>query len=102
MTEIVPVDVLPNQTLEIVFDTQRYRLRLHEINGNMAIDVVLNNVDIVRGMIVPASALLIQYRYLRGAGGDFAFITQDDQLPYYTEFGKTQFLVYYEPTELAA
>ena len=101
MSEIVPIDPIANQTIDIVFDRQRYRLRLHTSNDNTAIDIVLNDVAIVSSQICPSSSLLILYKYARGAGGDFAFLTQNDDVPTYSEFGNTQFLMYYTPIELA-
>ncbi len=100
MSKIIELQPIATQTLEITINSQRYSLRIVEIGGNMAADVLLNDVSIVRGVRLVANNLVILYPHLRGVGGDFMMSTQDDEIPYYTSFGLTQFLIYLAPDEL--
>ncbi len=101
MPLVVPIQAIANQTLEIVFDQQRYILRIVEILGNMAIDITLNATPLITGARIVADNLTILYPYLRGDGGDFSFSTQANATPYYTEFGLTQFLIYFSADEIS-
>lgn len=100
MSKIIELQAVATQTLEATISAQRYSLRIVEIGGNMAMDILLNDVSIVRGVRLVANNLVLLYPYLRGAGGDFMISTQDDEIPYYTKFGLTQFLIYLPPDEL--
>jgi len=101
MAVIVPIEAIPNQSLDFNAEQQVYKLRLHVVNTNIAIDIARNGTQLQSSRVCPAGALLIEYDYLRGSGGDFGIITQNDEIPVYTQFGVTQFLVYYFSDELS-
>lgn len=96
----VPLDTLPNQTLQFNADGVRYDITLREVApGVMSADVSVNLVPIVTGNRCAAGAALIPYGYLEI--GNFIFVTEDDALPYWTEFGSSQSLFYVSQQEVA-
>ena len=96
----VPLDIIPNQSLEMRLDNNRYALTLKETNGCMSVTISRNDVEILSNSRCVAGAPLIPYAYLEA--GNFAFITENDDLPYYTKFNSSQTLVYATIAELAA
>lgn len=105
MAQIVSLDAVPNQRLNFNLDNVSYRLTLKTIitgvdEGITLIDILANGegdseVE-VNGLKCTIGNLLIPYRYLYSQNGNFIFIpikSDDFDLPYYTNFGTSQFLV---------
>lgn len=99
MTQIIPVQAVANQRLTTTFDNDRYELTIKEINGVMGVTVVRNAVAVYTNIRIVAGGPIIPYRYQET--GNFIFETQNNEIPYYTKFGDTQFLIYASPDELA-
>jgi hypothetical protein len=97
----VPLQAVPNQSLTVTLEASRYALTLKETHGVMSIDIVRDEVELLRGHRVVAGAPLLPYRFLHD-GGNFALLTENDELPYYASFGFTQQLVYLTAAEVAA
>jgi hypothetical protein len=98
--QIVPLSSDPNQELTVRQDGFRYSLRLKSVNGVMVVDISVDGVVILFGSRVLAGTPLIPYRYLED--GNFLLLTNNEELPDYTQFGLTQTLVYLSPDEIAA
>lgn len=96
----VAIQALPNQSLSIQLDGMRYDILIKEANGCMVASVIRDGVTLVDGVRLVAGAPVLPYRYQES--GNFALTTTDEELPYYTMFGVTQFLVYLSADELAA
>lgn len=100
----IPLAAVPNQTFSVRLDDSFYDIAIHLCEGLfpataiMAVDIVRDGVAIVTGQRVVAGLPVIPYRYLEK--GNFLFLTEDDELPYWEEFGITQFLIYASPAEL--
>jgi hypothetical protein len=75
-----------------------YALTIKETRGVMALDVVRDDVPIVSGSRMLPNSPLIPYQYLEA--GNFVMISEDDEYPYYTNFGDSQLLVYVTDAEL--
>lgn len=96
----VTLQALPNQSLSIQLGDSRYDITLKETNGVMCASIVRDGVTAVENVRLVAGAPVLPYRYLED--GNFVMFTQDDDLPYYTAFGATQFLTYLTAAEVAA
>jgi hypothetical protein len=94
----ISLDDIPNQKLSIRLDDDFYDITIKETNGCMSFDMVKNNVTILIGIRIVANTLMVPYRYLET--GNFVILTSNEDLPYYTEFGKTQNLIYASALEL--
>lgn len=94
----IPLSAIPNQSFTAQLDNSFFEVTIKETNGTMAVTVNLNGNDIVTNMRAVAGQKIIPYEYLEN--GNFIFLTNNDDLPYYTEFGVTQSLIYLSPTDL--
>lgn len=96
----VNIQALPNQSLSIQADGARYDITLKEANGVMSATIVRDGVTLVENVRLVAGSPVLPYLYLER--GNFVLTTMDDDLPYYSLFGVTQFLVYLTADEVAA
>lgn len=102
---IIPLQVIPNQSLSIRLSDNYYDIRIVAIENNlnnnqviMAFDIIINNVVIISGQRAIPGFPIIPYEYLEN--GNFVFITNNNEYPNYNFFGITQFLVFADETEL--
>jgi hypothetical protein len=96
----IPLTAIANQTLSIRLDDRLYDITIKELNNAMGVTIVRDGITIVTNALAVAGAPLIPYRYLED--GNFIIITLDDEIPYYTQFGITQSLIYASQSELEA
>lgn len=96
----VGIAMLANQALSIQLDARFYEIELHEANGVMSATITRDGVVIVSNMRVTAGTPLLPYRYQEA--GNFIMTTDGEAIPYWDQFGVTQFLVYLSADELAA
>lgn len=96
----VSLTATPNQTLTIQILERVYDISVKEANGVMCASITIDGEVVVSGMRVTAGTPLLPYRYQES--GNFMLTTEADSLPYYDQFGVTQFLVYLTADELAA
>lgn len=94
----VPIQALPNQALSIQLDGSRYEITLKEANGCMCASVIRDGETLVDGVRLVAGTPVLPYLYQEQ--GNLVLITLGNDLPYYTDFAVTQFLVYLTPAEL--
>lgn len=94
----IPLQPIPNQTFSVTVDNSIYDITLKEANGIMAAFVVRDNVRIVSGMRLVAGWPMIPYQYLES--GNFVLLTANNDLPYYTQFGISQSLIFFTQEEL--
>lgn len=96
----ITINPIPNQTLSVQLDEELYTLTFKEgIEGIMSVDITRDDVVIVSGARIVAGFPLIPYRYL--TTGNFLIITANQEIPFYTNFGVDQFLIYASPQEIA-
>ena len=95
----IPLLATPNQSLDIVLDDNYWVISFTSCNGVITASFSLNGTDILDNIPCVAALPLIPYQYLES--GNFFFVTQNQQIPDYTQFGVTQYLIYINATELA-
>lgn len=95
----VSLAAIPNQSLSIQLDGRFYDIQVREINGAMAASITRDGVAIVSGQRIVAGTPLLPYQYQEA--GNFLLLTGEEALPFWDQFGITQFLVYVTPAELA-
>lgn len=96
----VPLQQIPNQSFAITLDGNLFNVVLKKCNGVMAMSLSINGEDTIDNLICAACAPIIPAAYLET--GNFMFITANNQLPDYRQFGNTQSLFYFTAAELAA
>jgi hypothetical protein len=96
----IGIAALPNQSLTIQLDARLYVIELREVNGVMSASISRDGAAIVANVRVTAGTPLLPYGYQES--GNFIVTTDGDALPYWDQFGVTQFLVYVTAAELAA
>jgi len=94
----IPLQPLPNQSFFITLDDNQWNFTLKTTNGVVSASISLNGVVIVSNVRCVANQVIIPSVYLES--GNFLFLTQNFQLPDYTQFGITQRLVYVTALEL--
>ncbi|EFF76105.1 hypothetical protein [Achromobacter piechaudii] len=90
---------VPNQTLSATINGVLWELSIKVARGTMLADVRRDGVDLVLGQRVVAEFPILPYRHLSHQG-NFVILTRDGELPWWEEFGRSQSLVYLEPTEV--
>lgn len=99
--QVVPLQALPNQTLNIQLNGQSCTLNVYQLSTGMFMDVLVNDVLIIGGVICENLNRIVRSLYL-GFIGDFAFVdTQGTDPPVYTGLGTRFYLLYLLPTELS-
>ncbi len=98
MIQRIPIEVLPNQSLEVLLGGRRYSLSIKCIGDSMAITIVRDDVTIIEGLIIPANEPLIPYKYLED--GNFVMRSDGDEIPYYENFGSSVRLLWVSQDEL--
>jgi hypothetical protein len=88
----IKLDPIPNQSFSITLDGRFYDILIKEANGVMSCSITRDNVVIQENARMSAGYLLIPYKYQEN--GNFFIVTENEDYPYYTEFGNTQFLMY--------
>ena len=97
--KIIELQTIANQEFSVLLDDDRYQIAIKETNGCMAVDISRNNTRIISGLRVVAGTPLLPYQYQ--TTGNFLFLTENDELPFWDKFQTTQSLIYISPTELA-
>jgi hypothetical protein len=96
----LPVISIPAQVLSTTLAGQRCRLRIYQRSVGLFMDVYVDDVLVIGGVICHNVNLVVRDPYL-GFVGDFAFLDQqgaDD--PYYTGLGTRFLLAYMEAGQL--
>lgn len=100
MSQIVPLEAVPNQTLAVALAEQNVQLNVYQKGDNLYMDVFVDNSTIIRGVICEDRNRIVRDAYL-GFIGDFMFLDQQGTLdPQYTGLDGRYVLVYLEAAEL--
>lgn len=93
---------IPNQSLSITLNNNLYDLTIRTVNTGdaqiTAVDIQINGVYVIRGVRAVAGYPLIPSIYLEN--GNFMIVTANGDLPNYTQFQISQFLVYVSQSEI--
>jgi len=98
--ENIQLQAIPNQSLTTLLDGDIYNISIHETSGTMSISISRNNLNLISGFRLVSGSLTIPYDYLQK--GNFSLITDNNEYPYYTLFGITQFLIFASKSEIEA
>lgn len=96
----IGIAAVANQELAVQLDGRQFAIALHEANGVMSATIARDGVTLVSNVRVVAGTPLLPYRYQES--GNFLVTVDGEALPYWDQFGVTQFLVYLTAAELAA
>ena len=91
---------IPSQSFSTTLNSVIYNMRIFLAGNVMCCDLSINGVLTLTSQRLVAGALVIPYPYLEN--GNFLISTLNDELPYYDQFGTTQFLLYFTQAEIAA
>ena len=99
---VVPVQALPNQTLQAQLDNQAVTLNIYQFPSGLLMDVLVGGVPILTGVICQNLNRIVRDLYL-GFSGDFSFIdNQGSEDPNYAGLGSRFSLSYLFPSDLPA
>lgn len=100
--QIIPLAAVPNQTLLVNLDGQNSQINVYTTNFGLFIDLYVNNILIIGGVICQNLNRIVRSAYL-GFVGDLCFIdNQGSGDPVYTGLGSRYSLAYLEAADLAA
>ena len=96
----INIAAVANQTMSIQIGRRLYDISLRETNGCMSASISRDGVALTNNVRIVAGSPLLPYLYQED--GNFLMTVDGDALPYWDQFGVTQFLVYLTADELAA
>lgn len=97
---IVPVQALPNQTLQVQLSGQACTINIYQLAYGLFFDLMVDSEPIVTAMICRNLNKLVRSLY-QGFSGNLAFWdTQGLADPVYTGLGDRWQLVFLEPADL--
>lgn len=105
MPQVIPIRAVPNQVMTVQLADQPTRLAIYQKLTNVFIDVYVNDVLIIGGVICLSGVAIVRTAYL-GFVGDLAFFdnqpspTSGPSDPVYTGLGAQYPLYYFAPGEL--
>ena len=95
----IGIAAVANQTFFVQLDELPYSIELHAADDAVAATITRDDVVLITGARITPGMPLLPYRYQES--GNFLLITNEGDLPDFTQFGVTQFLVYLTAAELA-
>lgn len=98
----IPIQAIANQQLSIPLDGHRFVLTLKEASGGMVCTVERDGDIILQNQRLTGDNFVLPYNYLHSGLGNFFVFTQSEELPWWEQFGVTQFMVYATAEEIAA
>jgi len=98
----IALQPVANQELSIPLEGSRYVITVKEANGVMVASIERDGELIASNTRIVADSLVLPYRKQWFGFGNFMLATQDEEVPYFDQFGSTQFLVYVTVAEMAA
>lgn len=105
MPQTIDLQPVQNQIFTTTFENDFYVISIFFAAGIMACNIVKNNIVVCNGQRIVGGSFLIPFFAYEGTGGNFIFLTSEKngqlELPYYTQFGLTQTLVYMTAQEIA-
>jgi|LSQX01.2.fsa_nt_gb hypothetical protein len=100
MAKIIELSNVPNQEISTMLGGVPWTIRLVDCGSCTAIDITVDGEPLVYGQRIVADTPIFPYvHYWRIHGGLFLY-TEDGDLPNWEKFNKSQWLFYFEPSEL--
>lgn len=101
MTQIVPLDAAPSQTLGIILDGQNCNITVRTLSTGVYMDLIFSGAVIRTTAIMRDRVLILEDAQYLGFKGDFAIIdTQGLTDPVYTGFGARYQLWFFSAVDL--
>ncbi len=99
--QTVPIQAIPQQTFTYIDPSNNtWSIGIRNVAMQMAFTFSLNGKLLIQNICAVAGYRIIPYDYLEN--GNFVLITQNFQLPDYTQFGTTQTLVFLSEADILA
>ncbi len=95
----IQLQAIQNQELSFQFEDENYTITLKAFNSIVVADIERNDDIVIQGQRVVPFVPIIPYRYL-STTGNLILQTEDNELPDFTKFNVSQFLVYATAEEL--
>ena len=100
--QTIQLQNIPNQEFTINLEGVLFKITLRAIYDCMYCDVIANGVAVVSGARCVAGYQIMPSVYQEGVAGNFSFLTQNHELPWWEEFGISQYMLYATAAELAS
>lgn len=97
---LIPLSQVPNQTLDVQLNGKTFTLTIHQGATSTLMDVSVNGVAVASSARIVTRQLVLFSAQETLNGNFFLDILDNESLPDYTQFGKSQFLYYLSPSEL--
>ena len=98
--QYIPLKNIPRQDFNITLDGINYEITLQAVQDCMYFSLSANGISVLKNTRCVAGYKLIPYYYMEGLGGNFTFNTNNDELPWWENFGSDQQLIYASFTDL--
>lgn len=95
----IALAAVPNQSLSVQLDGRFYDIAVRDVGDTVAFTISRDGETLISGARAAAGTPLLPYRYQED--GNFVLTVEGDALPYWDQFGVTQFLVFVSADELA-
>ena len=100
--QIVPLQPVPNQVTTVSLNGQACQINVRQLFYGIFVDLLVNNVLIIGGVLAQNLNLIVISPYL-GFIGDLMFIDNEGATdPYYTGLGSRYSLAYLAPGDYPA
>lgn len=99
---VIALQAIPKQSFPVTLNGTSYIIDLLETNGCMSMNVTRAGEVVALGQRCVAGQLVLPYLSMEDGQGNFLFLTQNDALPSYDQFGLTQTLLFASNAELLA
>lgn len=96
----VPIQQLPNQNFSTTLNGVLFDITILSNNGVTSVSLNINGNEVLENALAAAAAPVIPAKYQES--GNFMFLTANQQIPTYEQFGLTQSLFYFTAAELSA
>ena len=99
MSFTVALEAVPNQTLTVVLDGAIYDISIQAMDDEMmAVSIARDGTQLVTNLRAVADFPLLPYSHMEQ--GNFIFLTDNQEFPFYEKFNVSQSLVFFTAAEL--
>jgi hypothetical protein len=97
---VIPITAVPSQTITVQLAGQPCRIAIYQKTTGLYLDLFLNDVVVVTGVLCLDAVFLVRDPYFNFIGDLSFFDMQGGEDPLYTGLGSRWFLAYLAPGEL--
>lgn len=99
--KLITLQKTPNQEIIVTLDGSRYKIQIKSVSGFMTYGVTRDGLVIIEnGSRIVNGTPLLPYKYMES--GNFILDVPDSELPDFTKFELTQFLIFASQEEIEA